>query len=394
MPTDPWFWLVVFGGACVHWMLPRGWRAAFLTVISVGFLFTKAPESCAALAAWTVAFYFLAPRTIGSSSKAGSLISVMVLGSLGYLAYFKYIPPLIHTLWPDATGMSLVLPMGISYYTFKLIHYAVEVRRENITDRSFWTFCAYIYLFPIFTAGPIQRFDRFVEDREETFSREALTDGLTRIAHGLIKKFVFAKMIVFDWMMQGQGADFFFADFGRQHSDDALRLIGCSFLFAYLDFAAYSDIAIGSSRLFGLKIQENFDWPLLAPDIGSLWKRWHMTLAGWCQAYVYLPMIGLTRNPYLGVLFTFLVMGLWHAGSLNFICWGLYHALGVTVALVFARQSRKRRWKVPRTGVLGLWRNALTLVFFAGSFVFSLTNGRGIKAAAMLGLRVFGVELE
>jgi alginate O-acetyltransferase complex protein AlgI len=122
---------------------------------------------------------------------------------------------------------------------------------------------------------------------------------------------------------------------------------------------------------------ENFNWPIIARNIGEFWTRWHMTLAGWCQAYVYLPTIGWTRNPYLAVYATFLAMGLWHAGSMHFVCWGLYHATGVAVFQLWRRSQFRRRSKFLDRG---LWRHAgvpVTFLFVAGSFAFTFTHGVG-----------------
>ena len=105
--------------------------------------------------------------------------------------------------------------------------------------------------------------------------------------------------------------------------------LALTYLYAYLDFSAYTDIAIGASRLFGIKIMENFNFPILAINISDFWKRWHMTLAGWCQTYIYMPVMARTRTPYAAVFATFTMMGLWHGATAGWLLWGLYHATGV-----------------------------------------------------------------
>ena len=159
-----------------------------------------------------------------------------------------------------------------------------------------------------------------------------------------------------------------------------------TFLYVYMDFSAYSDIAIGSSRLFGIRIMENFNWPIFAQNIGDFWRRWHMTLAGWCQTYVYLPTIGLSRNPFLAVYATFLAIGLWHAGSINYACWGLYHATGVAVFQIWQRFKRRRGWVFLDHNPWHLLGIPITFLFVTGSFAFTVPHGVG---TAYDGLRIF-----
>ncbi|MDY6992387.1 MAG: MBOAT family O-acyltransferase, partial [Pseudomonadota bacterium] len=335
------------------------------------------------LVVWSLAFFKLAPLTLSEQSLWRRVLPALILGILGYLAYFKYIPPLIMAMSSDPIEAQLIIPLGISYFTFKLIHYAVEVSRGNITDRSLSQFLSYIFLFPIFTAGPIERFDHYLAHQDQKWQLDSMVYGLTRIIHGLIKKFYIAGMVI---------APFFgpYGDIGGPNAGALLfnlsilptykiwGFVVLSFLYMYIDFSAYSDIAIGASRLFGIRIMENFNFPIIAPNISNFWKRWHMTLAGWCQAYVYMPMIGLTRNPYIAVYSTMLAMGLWHAGSLNRIGWGLYHATGLVIHLTWSRFKRRKKWQfldqMLITRYLGI---PITFLFVSGSFAFSTTDGNG-----------------
>jgi alginate O-acetyltransferase complex protein AlgI len=391
VPIDPLFWAAVLLGPGVYWCLPTRLRAGFLTALSFAYLCTLDWQSAAALAIFSLVFFYVAPRAVGAGTRGQRIVAGLILLITGYLLFFKYVPPLWRALAPDSSGLSLVLPLGISFFTFKLIHYAVEAGRGRVTDRSLPTFLSYIYLFPTFTAGPIERYDHFLANREDALTREAVAQGLTRILHGLVKKFVLAEFVVRQVLMEGQTtAELVAADMGTR---DAWGFLASALLYAYFDFAGYSDLAIGASRLFGLRIMENFDWPLTAPNISAFWKRWHMTLAGWCQAYVYMPMIGLTRNPYLSIYATFVVMGLWHAGNLNYLGWGLYHATGVSVALTWARFLRKRGFAAVRQGPRTWWGVAVTMLFVCGSFAFSATNGLGIRAALRVAGAALGVDV-
>lgn len=390
------FWIVVAVAFAAYWLTPARWRHHVLLSISVVYLATLDAMSVAALAVFGAAFYLLAPRFEGRSTRARIGQAGLILGVLAWLGWFKYVPPLLAYLSVSEPSKKLLLPLGISYFTFKLIHYALEVTRGNIKDRSPVTFALYLFLFPIFTAGPIERFDHFLKSRDERLTRDAVRDGLTRIVHGLIKKFAIAEATIiplmdFPWIK----GEILVHHPELAHPSWVWFHLGLMFLYAWLDFSAYSDLAIGISRLFGIRIQENFNWPILAHNISEFWKRWHMTLSGWCQAYIYLPTIGLTRNPYLAVVLTFGAIGLWHAGRLPWLCWGLYHALGVVLFLTWGRAKRKYKlfWindkKYRPVGI------AVTMLWVVSSYAFPLadTHGGGVADAVrvlalMVGLRL------
>lgn len=378
MIQSPDFWVVTLVTALVVWQLPLRWRDGFIALVSVGFLWTRAPESVSMLAGWTAAFFFgVRPPKEDEPATRRSLSPLLILGVLGVLAYFKYLPPLVASIAGTPLERHVIVPLGISYFTFKLIHYALEVRKGNITDRRFSTFAAYMFLFPIFTAGPIERFDNFLESRDERWTLDSTVVGLTRIIHGLVKKMVIANLFIFE-QLGGQNAATLLENLGTTSTFEVAGFLFLYFLYVYFDFSAYSDICIGVSRLMGMRICENFNFPLVATNINDFWKRWHMSLSGWCQAYVYLPTIGLTRNPYLAVISTFLVMGLWHAGTTTRICWGLYQAAGVIAFTKWNQLKRKRKWKVLDKRPWNLPAAPITWTFLAGSAAFLAAEARGV----------------
>ena len=251
------------------------------------------------------------------------------------------------------------------------------MKRDNLPAHSIQEFLSYIFLVPIFTAGPIERFDHFQNNREPRWQAVLAVEGLTRIAHGLIKKLVLGNLVLLPLFGSVPDGAALLAQLGELPTYAVWRFCGLSFLYMYLDFSAYSDIAIGSSRLFGIRIMENFDWPILAENISVFWKRWHMTLAGWCQSYVYLPTIGLTRNPYLATYLTFGAIGLWHSGSVGWLAWGMYHATGISVYGSWTRYRRRRKWKGldrPFGKCVGI---ALTLAFVSAGSALTAVDGVG-----------------
>ena len=370
MITSAAYWVVLAASVPAFWLLPVRIRYGFLAAVSWAFLFHIAPRSVVALSLWVILFFLLAPATIANRSRPAFVGSGLILGILGFLAYSKYIPPLLEGA--RAGGQALVL-LGISYYTFKLIHYAIEVGRGNIEDRSFQQFACYMFLMPIFTAGPIERFDHFLENQERHWSRESLVDGGTRIIYGLIKKFVLVEMLLAP-MIAGDSTVTLAARLPELRTGEIWSFVILNYIYIYLDFAAYSDIAIGSSRLFGIRIMENFNWPIRATSIVDFWQRWHMTLRGWCQSYIYLPTLGVTRNPYLAIYATFITMGLWHAGSMSRLAWGVYHGTGVVVFVLWSRLKRRLAWEVGERSPLRAVGWLLTFLFVSASFIFSQTE--------------------
>lgn len=335
------------------------------------------------LLGWMLAFYWLAPYTQGKGNRQRWLLATLVVSILGYLAYFKYIPPLLAALSANSLERQLLIPLGISYFTFKLIHYAVEVGRGNLKNHTLQQMFCYIFLLPIFTAGPIERFDHFLAHQQNQWQINFVVEGLTRIIYGLIKKFYLSGVILVSLLGRyaaegAPNAGFLLDNLGSLPVYQVWGFLVLAYLYTYLDFSAYSDIAIGASRLFGIGIMENFNFPFLAPNIGNFWKRWHMTLGGWCQAYVYMPTIGFTRNPYIAVYSTMLAIGLWHVGSLNWACWGLYHATGIAIYMTWTRIKRQRQWFwLDKQPILRYWGVPMTFLFVSSAAAFITVQGHG-----------------
>lgn len=390
------FWLILLLSVVLFWILPLRARYWFLGGASYCYLITLDPVAVTVLIFWGLLFFYVAPQALADRRYSPLVVIGLIVVIAGYLIYEKYWPTIAFQLHLQGGEHPVLVPLGISYFTFKLIHYAVEVGRGNITDRSLSKFFSYLFLFPIFTAGPIERFDHFTANLEERWKLEFAVEGLTRIVHGLIKIFVFAQVVHVG--AEKLGVPISHAKLlGGLAEASVFEVWGfavTAYLYAYLDFSAYSDIAIGASRLFGIRIMENFRFPILARNISDFWKRWHMTLAGWCQSYVYMPIIGRTRNPYLAVYGTFLIMGIWHGATAGWVMWGLYHATGVAGYLTWTRVKRTRfpALQARNPKVLELAGLPLTFLFVSGSYAFSSTGGGGGDAVRVF-LKLWGVNL-
>jgi alginate O-acetyltransferase complex protein AlgI len=389
-----WFWVALALAALVYWRLPSPWRPAFLAVVSFGYLATLDPLSVGALAAWALLFFYAAPHMAEGTRRPRALVLTLIVAILGFLAFFKYFPPLLAAMGMGGLVVRAVIPLGISYYTFKLIHYAVEVARGNVPDRSLAQFLCYLFLFPIFTAGPIERFDHFLANQEPRWRAGDTLDGLTRIVHGLVKKLVVGDVVLAGLYGGAWGGETLVAQAASLTPGHLWASLAITYLYLYMDFSAYSDLAIGASRLFGIRIMENFHFPVVAHNIGDFWRRWHMTLSGWCQSYIYLPVIGLTRKPYLAAYASFTVLGLWHTAAPVRLLWALYHATGVLIFMGWTRLTRRGRWPVLRGRPARIAAVAVTQAFVVGSMAFLVAEGRGGAGTAFrLLARMIGVEL-
>ncbi len=357
MPQEAWFWAALLPVVAGYWLAPRAWRATLLALVSFGWVALLSPMGAALVAG--------AGLVVRVACAAGGRWP-LVVGLLLVLQLFAF-------KLRVADDPSLLVPLGLSYATFKLLHYAVERSRGTLPEPGLATYLAWLFLFPTFSAGPIERLDHLLANTADRLDRGLLVEGLGRVVHGVIKRFVLVELLT-EGLDRPSVREVLSSLPDWSPPELAGWLFG-SLLIGWLDFSAYSDLAIGASRLFGLRIAENFDWPILARNVGDYWKRNHRTLAAWCQSYVYLPLLGRTRNPIVATYGTFLVMGLWHGCTPSWIGWGLWHATGVAAALGWARA--RRRWR-PRWAEGPLTRplaHGLTLGWITASQAFVVVSG-------------------
>ena len=263
------------------------------------------------------------------------LIMSIVL-NVGMLFYFKYANFFLENAsavrsyfgGPELTWEKVVLPIGISFFTFEKLTYTIDVYRGvNKPLKSFWDFMLYIMLFPKMIAGPIVRFHEIagqLTDRAAFDTVDQKLAGLFRFVIGLAKKLLIANVL-------GEQADLFF------HHDPGTLALGQAWLGAlaytfqiYFDFSGYSDMAIGIGRMIGFQFPENFNNPYISRSITEFWQRWHITLGRWMRDYLYIPLGGNRVNPsrlYVNLWTVFILSGFWHGAAWNFIAWGAFHGL-------------------------------------------------------------------
>jgi len=276
-----------------------------------------------------VAGIWIAEAQRQSTRKAILVVSLIL--NLGILVFFKYFNFFVISandllegvgLSADLKILQLILPLGISFYTFKLVTYIVDVyRKDMVPTKDVVAFFAFVSFFPTMVAGPIDKarnlLPQFLKKRE--FSDPAARDGLRQMLNGFVKKMVIADNI----------APLTEDIFSNYQQYDGLTLLIGAFLFAiqiYSDFSGYSDIAIGTSRLLGFSVTKNFNYPYFSRDIAEFWRRWHISLSNWLRDYLYVPLCGRKPSRWKkarNIVFTFAVCGLWHGANWTYIAWGI-----------------------------------------------------------------------
>lgn len=351
------FFLGVFGVALGAGMQERGkafGRVVILFIASLIFYHAWAAGMhggymyLAALIIFTIVLdYYLALAISRAESKGTRrlLLIISLITNLGVLAFFKYLfffatnMKSLFGLDTDITAFKLILPAGISFHTFQSLSYTIDVYKKKVpATRSLLNFATYVLFFPQLVAGPIVRAHEFLPQISNLPAHhgQRAADGLYRIMVGLFKKLCIADIIAVGLV------DRVFADPGNFSSIEVLFAVYGYAFQIYLDFSAYSDIAIGSAQLFGFKFPENFETPYRSSNLQEFWRRWHITLSSWLRDYLYIPLGGSRGKSwmtYKNLMITMLLGGLWHGASWTFIVWGFLHGGGLAVTRVYQRRA-------------------------------------------------------
>ncbi len=319
------------------WVAPARFRNAVLLVASLVF-YAWGSDSFVLVLVGTSLLDFVFVRLghrAGRRRRRGFLLASIVL-NLGVLAYFKYAGFLSNDVFgalfglgdpPDWLG-AVVLPIGISFFTFQRLSYSVDVLtdREDPIER-FFDYLLYITLFPQLIAGPIVRYSTIrAQLLERTLAVDRIADGVVRFSFGLCKKIIVADTLA------GVADLVFDPSIGRLTTSEAALGTVAYTLQLYFDFSGYSDMAIGLGMMLGFTLPENFDRPYTATSVTEFWRRWHMTLSQWFRDYLYIPLGGnRTGHTYRNLILVFLLTGLWHGAAWTFVIWGAYHGIWLLI---------------------------------------------------------------
>ena len=365
----------------VYGLTPREGKNAVLLLFSLVFYGWGEPKYLAVMLVCTALGYGFG-LALGRAGRPGvrkALLAASVLSSLSFLVYFKYADFFLSN-FNALTGASLpllqlTLPVGISFYTFQILSYTVDVYRgEAQVQKNPIDLACYVTMFPQLIAGPIVRYTDVAEQLKQR-GRGDFQKGVSRFLVGLGKKILFANLlgeVCAAWRGTQDGSVLFSWLYALSYT-----------LHIYFDFSGYSDMAIGLGALLGFRFPENFNYPYIAASVTEFWRRWHMTLSRWFRDYVYIPLGGNRKGmgkQLRNILIVWLLTGFWHGAAWNFLCWGLYFAaLLILEKLVLLRFLEKHR-------ILGHVYLLLAVVFGFVLFDASTLSGAWDCIRGMLGL--------
>ncbi len=298
----------------------------------------------------TIVDYFVGWRLANEENrtKRKILVWLSIVVNLGFLGFFKYYNFFLDNFVAafsffgysiDPQGLNLILPVGISFYTFQTLSYSIDVYRKKLQPtKNFIAFAAFVSFFPQLVAGPIERATHLLPQfyKKRTFEYDKAVDGLRQMLWGMFKKVVIADSCAIYANLIFKNSD--------GYSGSTLFLGAIFFTFQiYSDFSGYSDIAIGTSRLFGFNLKQNFAFPYFSRDIAEFWRRWHISLSSWFRDYLYIPLGGSRGRTWMKIRNTFvifIVSGFWHGANWTFIAWGTLNAL-YFIPLLLTKNNRK-----------------------------------------------------
>jgi len=361
----------------LYWILPHKFRWPLLLAASYFFYMCWKPVYAILILATTLVSYSagILIETANSKARKRLVIAVAATVTLGILFTFKYFNFVceavcdligVFTTRPQPLTLGLLLPVGISFYTFQTLGYIIDVYRGTAkAERHFGIYATFVSFFPQLVAGPIERSTSLIPQirEERRFDGELASYGLKQLCWGFFKKVVIADRI----------ALYVAQVFAAPESFKGFSLLAAVMLFTvqiYCDFSGYSDMAIGTAKLLGVNLTTNFKSPYFAGSLRDFWSRWHISLSTWFRDYVYIPLGGNKRGrprQLLNLFVTFLLSGLWHGADWTFIVWGGAHGAGRVfeeLVLPKKREFKNKALKAVR-GVLVFLFCSFTWIFFA-----------------------------
>lgn len=372
------FFVVVF---VLHWSLSNKFRWILLLIASYFFYVSWETSYILLILISTGIDYFLCRFLTGSSNqrkkKQGLILSIVLnLGLLFTFKYYNFFQNAVHDIFwlfdydytPRISGF--LLPVGISFYTFQTLSYSVDVYRNHIKpEKHFGKFALYVSFFPQLIAGPIERASDLLPQlkaENRFFKSHIFSEGALIFLWGMFKKVVVADNLRA------------FTDplFNSSDQQNAGTIVYAMFLFSfqfYADFSGYTDMAIGSAKMLGIDLKQNFKTPYFSQNLREFWSRWHITFSSWLKDYVYIPLGGSRRNKFrnkLNLFITYFLSGIWHGASWNYIIWGSLHGLLAIAEQIigFSNISRKYYFLIPKTIITFLTISIMWIPFRANNF--------------------------
>jgi len=338
------------GILALYFVLPHMWQNKWLLLASYAFYGWWDWRFLGLILISTLVDYLCGRKleTTDSPHKRKVLLATSVIVNLGILGTFKYFNFFVDSAAsilsvvgfdPHMPVLKIILPVGISFYTFQTMAYTIDVyRRNQKVERNFLDFALYVSFFPQLVAGPIERPSRLLPQIKtaRTVSWEDIKAGSFLLFIGFFKKLVISDAVISEVALC----------FGRPEDNTVMQLVAGMFLFVfqvYGDFSGYSDIARGSARLLGFNLVRNFEQPYLSTSLTELWQRWHVSLATWLRDYLYIPLGGNQkgrRRTYINIFLTMFLGGLWHGAAWTYVIWGSLHGIGLAIERWWTRERK------------------------------------------------------
>ena len=368
----------------LYFIVPKKFKNFILFLSSIFFYFCGEPIYTF-LMIGEIFIAYVGARYLEKHRKKSILVSLLAIhiGALGLFKYSDFTINNINQIFGSKIPLlKLALPIGISFYTFQIISYVVDVYRGKVkAQKSFLKLATYVSLFPQLIAGPIVRYETIEKELDSRTSNfENFAYGVRRFVIGLGKKVLIANML-------GELCDVFSTT--NEKSILFYWIFAISYLLQiYFDFSAYSDMAIGLGRMFGFHFLENFNYPYISKSITEFWRRWHMSLSSWFRDYVYIPLGGnrVKKSRWVfNIMIVWMLTGLWHGASWNFVLWGLYFGIILLIEKLFLHKILDKlpnilRWLYSMILIIVGWtifRNediTLVLDLLKKMFIFEKTN--------------------
>lgn len=401
MNFNSWQFLIFLPVVVVlFWLLPHKARWAMLLIASYIFYMCWNVWLIGLISITTVTAYGFAiaiERTQNTRLKK-LYLSITLIICLDLLIFFKYINFILESAigvirlfggTPDDVILNIILPVGISFYTFQTLSYAVEVYRGKFrAEKHFGYFALYVAYFPQLVAGPIEKPQTLLPQlkEERKFREEDMLEGGKWLLSGFFRKCVVADFC-------GIFVDKVYADLGSANSLAVLAANALFLIQMYNDFAGYSEIALGSARLMGVKLSKNFDKPLTSTSFTEFFRRWHITLNQWFTEYVYIPLGGNRKGKFrkiLNTLIVFTLCGLWHGADWTFVIWGVTVGIAVCIEMLLRKQFGKlvEKFKIDLgSPVIKLLRQSVMIIAF--TFCAVLFRSRNITEVGIAFRQIF-----
>ncbi len=346
---------------CIIYLLARKNLQNIILLLASLLFYAWGGPNYLAIMLLTILINYIAALFLEKTTKYKKLfLFLTICANLGILIYFKYCTFLIENinslLQLDIPLLEIIMPIGVSFYTFQAMSYVIDVYRGEVkAQRNIYKIALYISLFPQLVAGPIVKYhdiDHQIDNRTVNFRK--VTYGVKRFIIGLSKKMLLANTL-------GVVADKIFSQPVEQF-DTATAWIGAVAyaLQLFYDFSGYSDMAIGLGYIFGFKFLENFNYPYISRSITEFWRRWHISLSTWFKEYLYIPLGGNRISPsrtYINLFIVFLATGIWHGASWNFIFWGLWNGFFIIL-------ERITNWHKKEGAVIQITQHIYTIFIF------------------------------